>query len=104
MGDSRLSRIVGWLKAGYPMGVPPNDYPSVLGVLRRRISDEEIESIADELAMASISSGVQPVTADDVHRMVREKADQSASEDDLRRVSAMLAQGGWPLADDLPED
>ena len=33
--------------------------------------------------------------------MVREHAFQAATPDDMRRVSAVLAQGGWPLASDL---
>ncbi|MFT4262282.1 MAG: DUF3349 domain-containing protein [Nocardioides sp.] len=96
-----VGRMLEWLKAGYPDGVPPSDYPPVLGVLRRRLTDAEIEAIADDLALASVSQGVQAVTADDVHRMVRDHAFQSATDEDLRRVSAMLALGGWPLDDDL---
>ena len=96
-----IGKILDWLKAGYPDGIPPNDYPPVLGVLRRHLSDEEIIQIADELALDSVSRGVEAVTADDVRDMVRQHAFQSASEADLRRVSAQLAAAGWPLADDL---
>lgn len=101
MEGSPLQRILGWLKAGYPDGIPPRDYPPVLGVLSRNLTDDEIESIADELALHSVSSGEVPVTADDVHRMVREHVFQTCNPDDLRRVSALLAAGGWPLEADL---
>jgi len=99
-----ITRILEWLKAGYPDGIPPTDYPPVLGVLRRNLTDEDIEAIADELAMQSIGNGVEPVTADDVRRMVKEHAFQSCTPDDLRRVSATLALGGWPLAAELTDD
>ena len=41
------------------------------------------------------------MSADNVRDMVRQHAFQSATDDDLRRVSALLAAAGWPLADDL---
>ncbi|MFT4287410.1 DUF3349 domain-containing protein [Nocardioides sp.] len=96
-----IARILEWLKSGYPDGIPPTDYPPVLGVLHRNLTDADIEAIADELAVASIGNGVEPITADDVRRMVREQVFQSCTPDDLRRVSATLALGGWPLAADL---
>lgn len=97
----KVGKILEWLKAGYPQGIPPRDYPPVLGVLRRHLTDEEIIQIADRLALDSVSHGVEPVTADNVRDMVRQHAFQSATDDDLRRVSALLAAAGWPLADDL---
>ena len=37
-----LSRIVAWLRAGYPTGVPEQDYVALLGLLRRRLTDDEV--------------------------------------------------------------
>lgn len=96
--SSPIVKILEWLKAGYPQGIPPNDYPPVLGVLRRKMSDEEIVSISDELAMQSVSGGDVPVTAEQIRDMVTSMAFQSATPEDIQRVSANLAQGGWPLA------
>lgn len=95
---SPAAKILAWLRAGYPEGIPPNDIPPVLGVLRRNLTEGDIESIADELAMQSVSNGVEPVTADQIRAMVHDQALQAPTEDDLRRVSAKLAAGGWPLA------
>ncbi|GAB4013469.1 hypothetical protein GCM10028772_41950 [Nocardioides ultimimeridianus] len=69
-------------------------------MLRRNLTEGDIESIADELALQSISNGVQPVTADQIRAMVRDQALQASTDEDLRRVSAKLAAGGWPLAAD----
>jgi hypothetical protein len=96
---NRATRILDWLKAGYPEGIPANDYPPVLGVLSRVLTEDDIEQIADQLAMQSVSNGVEPITPEAVRAMVRDHAFQSATPDDVRRVSAMLAAGGWPLAD-----
>ena len=101
MSDSPVAKVLNWLKAGYPEGIPQGDIPSVLMVLHRNLNDSDIESIADDLALESVSNGSQPVTADHIRAMVREHAFQTATPDDLLRVSAVLARGGWPLATDL---
>ncbi|MDH2414084.1 DUF3349 domain-containing protein [Nocardioides sp. CER19] len=98
---TRVARILDWLKAGYPEGIAPTDYPPVLGVLHRVLTDADIEAVADELALQSVSNGVQPITADDVRAMVREHAFQRCTPEELQRVSAQLAAGGWPLDDSL---
>ncbi|MCL1870861.1 MAG: DUF3349 domain-containing protein [Promicromonosporaceae bacterium] len=91
------ARIIEWLRAGYPEGVDPRDYPAVLAVLSRRLTESDLDEIAGDLAVASAWSG-EPITAADVHRMVQERAFQSATPEDLERVSARLAAGGWPLS------
>ncbi|HEX4190731.1 MAG TPA: DUF3349 domain-containing protein [Marmoricola sp.] len=98
-----VRRILDWLRAGYPEGIPPQDYPPVLGVLQRNLTDEEIGEIAEDLALQSMAADNEPVTAADVQRMVRERAFQRVTAGDLRRVSAQLAAGGWPLSVDLSE-
>lgn len=101
MSGSPIVRILEWLRAGYPEGIPPNDFPPVLGVLRRNLSESDIEAIADELALQCVSGGVRPVTADEIRAMVHDQVMQKASPDDIARVSAKLAAGGWPLAKEL---
>jgi hypothetical protein len=101
MGESPITKILNWLRTGYPEGIPRHDFPSVLLVLRRNLTDEEIESISDDLALQSISNDSEPVTAEHIREMVRGHAFQTATSDDVRRVSALLASGGWPLAGEL---
>ena len=98
MSSSPVARILDWLRAGYPEGIPLNDFPPVLGVLRRNLTEADIDAIAEELAMQSMSNAVEPVTADQIRAMVHDQALQSPTEQDLRRVSARLAAGGWPLS------
>jgi Protein of unknown function (DUF3349) len=101
MTESPVLKVLNWLKAGYPEGIPQRDFPSVLMVLHRNLTDAEIESIADNLALESISRDSQPVTAEQIRTMVHDQVFQSATPDDLLRVSAVLARGGWPLASEL---
>ena len=37
-----FSRILGWLREGYPQGVPREDYIALFGVLQRHLTEEEI--------------------------------------------------------------
>lgn len=90
--------VLDWLRAGYPEGIPPQDYAPILGVLQRRLTSEEIHSITAELAQQS-SRSVDPITRDDIETMIEQTVYQRASDADVARVSARLAAGGWPLAD-----
>jgi hypothetical protein len=99
--DSRsnfLSRAVEWLRAGYPAGVPRQDYVALLGLLRRKLTEEEVRKIAQDLADQSQKS-TDPITTEDIERIVNQAVLQPANAEDVVRVSAHLAAGGWPLAD-----
>jgi hypothetical protein len=101
VGDSRsnfLTRAVDWLRAGYPTGVPRQDYVALLGILRRKLTEEEIKKIATALADTSIGSD-DPISAEDIENMISDHILQNATPEDVVRVSARLAAGGWPLVD-----
>jgi len=95
--QSFLVRAVEWLRAGYPSGVPRQDYVVLLGLLRRKLTDDEIHKIAQELADSSAAG--EPITAADIEQLIDDETLQKATADDVARVSARLAAGGWPLAD-----
>jgi hypothetical protein len=94
-----ISRAVDWLRAGYPAGVPRQDYVALLGVLRRKLTEEEVRKIAVDLAEQSVLAGDDPISTEDIERMVGNSVLQEASPEDVVRVSARLAAGGWPLVD-----
>jgi hypothetical protein len=93
-----LTRAVEWLRAGYPTGVPKQDYVALLGVLRRKLSEDEVRKIAIDLAEHSQSTE-DPITTQDIEQMISDGMLQDATPEDVVRVSAHLAAGGWPLAD-----
>lgn len=101
MPDDRsnfLTRAVEWLRAGYPAGVPRQDYVALLGLLRRKLTEDEVRKIAQDLADQSQASS-DPITTQDIEEMINGSVLQEASPEDVVRVSAHLAAGGWPLAD-----
>jgi hypothetical protein len=93
-----LTRTVEWLRAGYPSGVPRQDYVALLGLLRRKLTEDEIHRIAQDLADESQRTE-DPISTADIETMVNDAVLQPASAEDVARVSARLAAGGWPLAD-----
>lgn len=109
--DGPVARVVGWLRAGYPSGVPEQDYVPLLGILRRSLTPDELEQVVGELlhdAERADAAGRELSPA-----LMRERIEQlllgPALPEDLVRVSARLAAAGWPLAgpeelDPAPQD
>ena len=77
---------------GYPAGVPREDYVALAGVLHRTPHGRRVDQPAEELDRNGEAS--EAAIADLIRRRIHERADAS----DIARVSARLAQGGWPLA------
>ena len=88
-----LSRVIAWLRAGYPEGVPAHDYVPLLALLQRRLTRAEVKQVAKSLRR----SGVSPATAADISAAIEELIQQRPSQADLERVRDRLAKKGWPL-------
>jgi hypothetical protein len=88
-----LSKIIEWLRAGYPEGVPDVDYIPLFALLGSELTDSEVGAIAEELANES-----KPESAEAIRRAIAEVTHQQPKESDINRVKARLAAGGWPLA------
>ena len=88
-----ITRIVGWLRAGYPEGVPQQDYQPLLALLGSQLTNDEVTLIADELAFSS-----DPESADAIKKAITSVTHTPVHDSDIARVRAHLAAGGWPLA------
>jgi hypothetical protein len=89
-----LSSIVGWLRAGYPEGVPDVDYIPLFALLGSQLTNDEVNEIAKELETTS-----DPESAEAIKRAITAVTDHHEPKDsDVARVRARLAAGGWPLA------
>ena len=91
-----LSSVVGWLRAGYPEGVPPSDYIPLVALLARRLSHDEVLAVAAELTRSGELDTIDDV---DIATVITKVTDELPREEDVDRVRARLALGGWPLAD-----
>jgi hypothetical protein len=88
-----VTSVVGWLRAGYPEGLPERDYIPLLALLARRLSDEEVMAVVDELLRdGEIGS---PTAMRDAIAAVTH---QPALDADVSRVADRLTAVGWPGA------
>lgn len=91
-----LNRVLGFLRAGYPHGVPVNDYVPLLALLRRQLSDDEVLAVTSNL-MASHENG--PVAGTDAMVAITKVTDEMPSAHDTDRVRQRLVAVGWPVDD-----
>jgi hypothetical protein len=87
---ARLKGVLDWLLEGYPAGVPSKDYIPLLALLRRRLTEDEVRELAEEIAahggdLGDVGVGITKIT------------DALPTESDVARVQARLeARHGWP--------
>jgi Protein of unknown function (DUF3349) len=88
-----LNSIIGWLRAGYPEGVPDVDYIPLFALLGSQLTDAEVSEVADELASVS-----DPQSAAAIRKAIGAVTHEQVHDSDIARVRSHLAAGGWPLA------
>ena len=88
-----LRQVVGWLRAGYPEGVPDVDYVPLFALLGSELTNHDVSLIADDLASSS-----DPESAEAIKKAITAVTNTKPSEADVNRVRARLAGAGWPLA------
>jgi hypothetical protein len=88
-----LEKIVEWLRAGYPEGVPEHDYIPLFALLGSQLTNNEVSAIADELATSA-----DPGSAEAIKAAIANVTHTQPNDADINRVRARLAAGGWPLA------
>lgn len=91
-----LDRFINWVRAGYPNGVPDQDYIPLMALLRRRLSDDEVEDLGQEL----VRKGIIPADRIDVGAGILKRTQELPSLEEMERVSQRLRGGGWPVATD----
>lgn len=90
-----LNRIVSWLRAGYPDGVPRTDYLPLFALLRRQLTVDEIKFIAEQL----IAQADPPIDDIDIGVEVLTVVNDLPAPIDIDRVRERLIAKGWPLDD-----
>lgn len=95
MLPSFLTSVVGWLRAGYPDGIPDGDFIPLVAVLARRLSTDEVRDVTAALTRV----GGQPIDNVDIGTVITKVTSELPREEDVTRVRSRLALGGWPLAD-----
>src|SRR5258708_19414299 len=85
LGDL-VTRMVAFVRAGYPHGVPETDYIPLLALLRRRLTDDEVAAVAAQLA----ARGELKIDTAEINAAITRVTDVPPSPDELDRVQRRL--------------
>jgi Protein of unknown function (DUF3349) len=98
--ESLIARVVRWLRAGYPDGVPQQDYVALLGILRRALTPAELDRVVSVL-YDEAAAGDQILTRQLVEQRIADIVKGPIDHEDVVRVSVRLVAAGWPLGSPL---
>jgi hypothetical protein len=91
--SNAVSSVLQFLHAGYPEGIPQQDYIPLLALLRRRLTVDEVGEVAQSLVDADDTDSKTAM-----HEAITAITHDDPRAEDIARVRAHLASGGWPLA------
>jgi hypothetical protein len=90
-----LDNVLGWLREGYPEGVPQKDYFPLLALLKRSLTEEEVVKAAQSILKTTDSD---EVTEAAIRTAVQAVIDKEPNPEEVHQVASRLASVGWPLA------
>ena len=100
--ESVVKRVLNWLTAGYPKGVPPTERYALIALLHHALTAEEVHEVVAALtAEQSPAREDGVISHDEIRDMIAKLVEEAPNEDDIRKVSARLAAAGWPLEGNL---
>jgi hypothetical protein len=88
-----VSKILGFIRAGYPQGVPPTDCYPLLALLHHRLTNDEVAAVAAQLS----ASGDLHIDADEITAAITRLTTEAPSAEDLNRVQHRLESIGWTV-------
>ncbi len=91
--DNVLTQVLSWLRAGYPEGVPPKDYFPLLALLKKQLTEDEVNSVIGRI----LANRPDEVHREEIEAAITKVTQSEPSDADLRQVASKLAAGGWPL-------
>jgi hypothetical protein len=73
-----LASVVGWLRAGYPEQDPRKGYVPLLALAPARLSEADVDAIADELIRAG-----RPVSVDAIRAAITSRSQSQPLDSDI---------------------
>jgi hypothetical protein len=86
----KVTRLVAFLRAGYPTGMPSTGYVPLAALLPRQLCDDEITAITSDLTLR----GRNPISSADVGVRITRITDDLPSLGDIERVQRRLEVRG----------
>ncbi|KQR96260.1 hypothetical protein ASG12_18895 [Williamsia sp. Leaf354] len=94
--SNTFESILGWLREGYPEGVPPKDYFPLLALLKRSLDEEQVTRAI--LTVFKEHGTDDPVTEDQIRGAIHKVIEIEPNPEEINQVASRLASVGWPLA------
>jgi hypothetical protein len=97
---SLVQKVINWLRAGYPSGVPGPDRVPLLALLRNTpLSEDDVREVVREISEAeSHAPAGHQIDRDEIEHFIADHMHHDAGPENVQRVAATLAAAGWPLA------
>lgn len=97
MADAKtFDAVLGWLRQGYPEGVPPKDYFPLLALLKRSLDEEQVTRAI--LTVFKEHGTDEPVTEEQIRGAIHAVIETEPNPEEINQVASRLASVGWPLA------
>lgn len=99
-----LTAVLDWLRSGYPEGIPEKDHFAVLALLRRRLSDDEIDQVVALSVEHAHETPDRHIDYERVRELIAGTIGEEPSEEDIERITRRLDDVDWPLATSQSHD
>lgn len=96
---ARVQRLLNWLRAGYPGGVPGPDRVPLLALLRNTpLTEEQVKEVVREIiAEEKTAPAGHSIDHDEIAHFIEGVAHHDAGPENIQRVAARLAAAGYTL-------
>lgn len=94
-----VNRVIDWLSVGYPEDVPPQDRAAVMAVLRRRLTDQQLEEVIRRLMASRAARGEEYVSDQRINEYIRKVVDDVPSPQEIDRVARILGAHGLLISE-----
>lgn len=88
---ARVAKVVAFMRAGYPTGMPATGYVPAVALFHRRLTDDEITTIADKFVMR----GARSISTADIGVEITRLTNELPSLGDIDRVRRRLDAIGF---------
>ena len=92
--------VINWIRKGYPQGVSRTDFPPLMALLTRVLTDEQVTAVAMQLVKEY--GPREPVTEQQISDAVKRVTSEPPTPEEVDQVAGRLAAVGWPLVSSRP--
>ncbi len=87
--------VINWIRKGYPQGVSRTDFPPLMALLTRVLTDEQVTAVA--LQLLKEYGPREPVTENQISDAIKRVTSEPPTPEEVNQVAGRLAAVGWPL-------